>query len=813
MYYLKRVKDLGLTGTLTRLKTRAHRWVFEHRYRTRAQKHHAHHQWNTIARELKIPSRELFLNDRIKNNFIESIIKHPLFDTHISPDFRDKNFIYTHAQKIIKGNFSLLGFDNYYVFKNREDVTKTPTTTHIPTSTHEHPAVLWHHDMTYNLGDIHNFTQAFYWDPTVFYTDLKPHAGPHPGPDIKIPWELSRFNFVYTLGIAHQHWCTENKQEHSHTGPIQTPTPIYIPTHTPTHENFKNHEHSQIFFHQSPYYQAFYTYTRDWIDNNPYLLGVNWVCPMEVAIRAINFIWGFYFFAPETLYTDDQKLFWQEVIESLYDHKHYLENNWETSDRPNNHYLADLVGYLYLCVFLNYNNRLERDINICLEKITQQYKHQILPDGTSYEGSLYYHKLVTQFLLHVLCVCHAQKITLSPKLYDLFTRMNTFLCDCSDHKGNLVQIGDNDSGYLVVPFYRAPCPIIMSHAHACSSHMLAPDQACVTNTQDTNTHTQEPQSQEPNTPVITKTYKYFGLSIIKTSTQIGREKNIHLTLRHPTYTSQQPTGHFHQDQLSLTLSIDGIPIIVDPGSYCYTSNAHERNYFRSFYQHSGCFINNSPGYTPDISQEPHVLNHTRDLFTLSRTPEPVAPDIFYDAQGNICVTTHYTHLTHAHTLSHDTKKNIHKHTQTQDTPTHMHTQDPQAQTHAQDTLAYTLTRTLTLENYKKIIIHDKIIHTKPENSHESPNTKHTQPNTYTQDIFTHWSIIFAPHITLIHKEKFCWLVYYHQTLMCTLTSSLLWEKQTGWYSEQYGHKTACSLLHAIHHPPCTQTSTLTLAKT
>ena len=69
-------------------------------------------------------------------------------------------------------------------------------------------------------------------------------------------------------------------------------------------------------------------------------------------------------------------------------------------------------------------------------------------------------------------------------------------------------------------------------------------------------------------------FPQFGLSIVKTN-------NWHITLRHHAYNALQPTGHFHNDIGSITLAVNGIPVIIDPGSFVYTPSAMWRNYFRS----------------------------------------------------------------------------------------------------------------------------------------------------------------------------------------------------------------------------------------
>ena len=63
-----------------------------------------------------------------------------------------------------------------------------------------------------------------------------------------------------------------------------------------------------------------------WIEYNPYMLGVNWMCPMEVAIRAINWIWAINYYKTVQ---DISITAWETIVTSLYNHMKYLEGNWE----------------------------------------------------------------------------------------------------------------------------------------------------------------------------------------------------------------------------------------------------------------------------------------------------------------------------------------------------------------------------------------------------------------------------------------------------------------------------------------------------
>jgi len=49
-------------------------------------------------------------------------------------------------------------------------------------------------------------------------------------------------------------------------------------------------------------------------------------------------------------------------------------------------------------------------------------------------------------------------------------------------------------------------------------------------------------------------------------------------------------GHAHNDQLSLELSVEGVSLIVDPGTYLYTPLPGQRNLFRSTAMHNTMVI-------------------------------------------------------------------------------------------------------------------------------------------------------------------------------------------------------------------------------
>lgn len=362
----------------------------------------------------------------------------------------------------------------------------------------------WHADFRLKKQN-HNADCSF--DSNSFYKDIKIDYGKdHLIKDVKVPWELSRFQHAPILGLAFRH-----------SGDLK-------------------------------YAQTFVDHFTDWNDKNPYLQGINWICPMEVAIRALNLIIALSFFYNAPSITSS---FWKSLICSLYDHLRYLKYNWEVYDFcTSNHYLSNLIGYLYLVFLFQNVPGFKKKRDWCFQELLKECDKQIFDEGTDYEGSTCYHQLITELFGHVNLLSSFFDVQLPDMFTQKLNRMIDFVGWCTPNGGNLVQIGDNDSGSLVHP-------------------LLA--KKIVEKNGD--------QKQKNNVAH----YKQFGLSVIKTD-------RWHVSVRHHSYQKKQPSGHMHNDAGSITVALDGIPLFIDPGSFVYTPSVTWRNHFRSVTAHNTFFI-------------------------------------------------------------------------------------------------------------------------------------------------------------------------------------------------------------------------------
>ncbi len=468
-HYVRRFTEIGPSKALEVMSYRVQNSFFEQYTRYQAERKRASHTWISIAQKHRLGAFEEAWADLKKRSFT---VLPDLYTAEIA----DTKKLVHEAQKFAHNCFDILG--------SRDQCLMT---------------MPWHSDfrLRYQHPDA-----DYLFDKSLFYKDfmITPGLTDRLIKDIKVPWELSRFQHLLPMGIAYS----------------------------------KSHD--------AMYAQSFMEHVQDWMDENPFLLGPNWVCPMDVGIRALNWVVAFHYFKDSQ---DIPVAFWQRFVCSLYDHMIYLENNWEVYAVTSNHYLSDLIGYYYLTWFFADWKGISKKRDWCYKEFVKEFEKQVFEEGADHEGSTRYHVLVTEIFYHFYLMCQEHTLAIPASYVEKLQRMFSFIDHITIGDQYRLKIGDDDSGKILY--------------YGITQRMVA-------------------TIARPEESVKTF-YKQFGLAVLK-------NKDIHVTLRHHAYSLTQPSGHFHNDVGSVTLGVRGIPVLVDPGSYVYTPSAYWRNYFRSAAQHN-----------------------------------------------------------------------------------------------------------------------------------------------------------------------------------------------------------------------------------
>jgi len=414
----------------------------------------------------------------------------------------------------------------------------------------------WHKD----------FKSGMRWNPRVFYTDTQIIKGS--GSDIKVPWELSRFQHLPALGKAY--WFTGDEK----------------------------------------YAREFVNEIKDWIENNPPQYGVNWTCTMDVAIRIINWIWGYYFFKDSPEVTNE---FLIKFIRSLIIHGRHIRANLERGflKRNGNHYLSGITGLVYLGVMFPEFKEAKEWHEFGIKELISEMKRQVYPDGVDYEGSISYHRLVNELFLSATLLCLENSITFPSWYMMKLEKMIEFVMYYTKPDGTTPQIGDNDDGRLhvlanyenwnrldhryllsigAVLFNRPDFKQVAGELHEEAFWLLG--EAGLPRFNGLPNQKRRASSQA---------FRRGGFYIM-------RSDNLYMIVDCVSADPKAPSGHKHNSRLSFELFAYDKSFIIDPGAYIYTADKEMRNLFRGTRYHNTVVVD---------SEEQNRFNED-ELFSMGR---------------------------------------------------------------------------------------------------------------------------------------------------------------------------------------------------
>lgn len=218
-------------------------------------------------------------------------------------------------------------------------------------------------DESYSPIDWHlDFKSGYRWSEATWYGDIR--FGALPGVDIKVPWELSRMQHLPTLAMA----C--------HFAAIGIPG----------------------FEAPATYAQEFRNQVLDFVATNPPGFGVNWACAMDVAIRIANLL-----VARDVLVMSGIQLgaeFETIFVSSVKAHARHIAGNLEWSPEiRGNHYIADIVGLMFVATYLPCNDEADTWLAFSVQELIAEVAYQFHEDGSNFEASVCYHRLSAEMVL------------------------------------------------------------------------------------------------------------------------------------------------------------------------------------------------------------------------------------------------------------------------------------------------------------------------------------------------------------------------------------------------------------------------------
>lgn len=282
----------------------------------------------------------------------------------------------------------------------------------------------------------------------------------------------------------------------------------------------------------------------NWIEKNPIGFGFGWSCAMDVALRAVNLVimWS---------HCDDSG-FQSVLSKAIREHEVFLLDNLENKGRVNNnHYFTDLIGLAFLSIALNH----AENIRFALREIEKEAYGQILADGVDFEGSVSYHRFVFQLLFYLNVLLENNHIHCPFDVRGLLDKMYSFLFSVQSQ--NLIPLfGDCDNSFLVN----------MDDYEMSSPKEISSLAALYLKTQRGSGETIKRNCFQD------AGYYVLENEVFKAVIRCGAIRG--------------NGGHYHNDQLSYVLYVNGEELFIDRGLFSYYGDYKMRNACRSTASHN-----------------------------------------------------------------------------------------------------------------------------------------------------------------------------------------------------------------------------------
>ncbi len=340
-----------------------------------------------------------------------------------------------------------------------------------------------------------------------------------------------------------------------------------------------------------------------WIEQCPVGRGPNWVSPLELGIRLIN--WSLTWqllggFRARLFSTPEGEAFRDRWLASVYQQVRVIQANLSRFSSANNHLIGEAAGVYVAASTWPLWPQMGEWGERCRKVLEEECLRQNAPDGGNREQAFAYQTFVLDFLLLAGLAARARGEDFSPLYWRRIELMIDFLASMTDVAGRLPMVGDADDGLVVN----------LAHEPGFSTHAsLIATGAVLFNRSDLAAKAGALDG---------KTATLLGVEAVRRLAQLkvrgrGRFRPRQQFAESGYYllgsgfdtpdevrllADAGPLGylsiaaHGHADALSFVLNIGDKEILVDPGTYAYHTDPAWRRYFRSTRAHNTVGIDN-----------------------------------------------------------------------------------------------------------------------------------------------------------------------------------------------------------------------------
>jgi hypothetical protein len=387
--------------------------------------------------------------------------------------------------------------------------------------------------------------------PREFYTRVGIFGGDTGHGDVKYVWELNRHQFLPVLGKAYRLTGDEK------------------------------------------YASAGLALIDDWIEANPWRIGINWTSALEVAVRSLSWCWATALFEGSAAMSRARR---QQILQSLAQHGRYLERHLSFYFSPYNHLIGEATALFVMGSLLPMLQPAARWRERGWEILDDQMPKQFHPDGGTVEQATGYHFFTLGFYLQAILLRKHLGGDVGSRMWIGAERALDFAMYMMRPDGRTPMIGDGDDGkafQLLQPhpwdfrvFLALGAALFRRGDFNNRGGSVPPDALWLLGTAGRGLH----DSVRDDMPLETsKALPSSGYYVMRT----GWNAEAHYLAFDSgeisagvSHTDTPSAAHGHADALGIEVAAFGEPMLVDPGFWTYNGNETWHRYFRETEAHN-----------------------------------------------------------------------------------------------------------------------------------------------------------------------------------------------------------------------------------
>ncbi len=364
-----------------------------------------------------------------------------------------------------------------------------------------------------------------------------------------------------------------------------------------------------------------------WVDQNPFLMGVNWISPLESAIRLLSWAWCERLMRGSSNY-DAAFGPDSDVWASVYQHQLFIAKAYARGSSANNHLIGEMAGLFVSALAWPVFPESPSWQALARRILEEEIVRQTFPSGLNREQAFGYHLFVTEFFLLALYEAQRAGTPFSAAYRSMLKRMIENIALLADAGGGLPDYGDEDDGAAL-----RLCPAAERREH------------WLYDLGRTFLDARVPVRREPSLiarlagfatlpsspwtgPEGSLAFEDAGLYLLASSRGTPKEVAALVDAGPQGYLSL--AAHGHADALSFTLSAGGHRILVDPGTFTYHSEPAWRPYFRGTRSHNTITVD---GRDQSASGGTFLWTDTTETRVLQWQDGPEGPDLTAEHDG------------------------------------------------------------------------------------------------------------------------------------------------------------------------------------